>query len=134
MPAAPCTSAFPAPVLPRRLLRDSPLPAAAPPPLAAPRIAPHPALQEHPPAANTQSPSGLSPAAESAALLLAIAEVKHHLQCLLRFLLPFRRKFDVVRIRPHRAVKMILRHGVEPLSRRQPPKAASPSLPPVAFL
>src|SRR5208282_1965169 len=55
-----------------------------------------------------------------------ITQIKHHLQRLLRFLLPFRRQRNVVRIRPHRAVEMIFRYRVEdPPLRSQPPETAS---------
>ncbi len=59
-------------------------------------------------------------------LRLHIAKIKHHLQCLFRFLFPCRRQRNIVRIRSHRTVNMILRYRVERFSRRsQPPKTAA---------
>jgi len=59
-------------------------------------------------------------------LRLHIAKIEHHLQCLFRFFFPCRRQRNIVRIRSHRTVKMILRYRVERFSRRsQPPKTAA---------
>jgi hypothetical protein len=59
-------------------------------------------------------------------LRLHIAKIKHHLQYLFRFFFPCRRQRNIVRIRSHRTVKMILRHRVERFPpRSQPPKTAA---------
>ena len=57
---------------------------------------------------------------------LHISQIEHHLQRLFGFFFPLRRKRDVVRVRPYRAIEMVLRYGIKRLSlRRQPPEAAA---------